>query len=299
MLRSYTALDSVVDGLSETRFPYAFLGTRVRGLPLSIALSYSTYVERSYDQITSDSVTVRGESMAVLDRFSASGAVADVRGAVAWRVLPRLSVGGAVHLLSGSVRYGTFRQFSNSQYFSLDKVDRVSLAGYGVSAGMMLIPIPQVTVAASVRSDTRLQATLDSADAGSVELPVSYSAGVFLVPLQAIRWATTLERHLWSVAEPDFEAVGGSHAFDTYSIGSGIELGGATGTPLRFGARYTQLPFSPSEEQASEKVLSAGTAVGFAGGRATFEFDLERVRRDGAGAEERGWYLMFALTVIP
>jgi hypothetical protein len=78
-----------------------------------------------------------------------------------------------------------------------------------------------------------------------------------------------------------------------------LELGRGSGIPLRVGARYAQLPFSPSDEPASEYLLSAGTAMMFAGGRASLEATVERIMRDGAGAEERAWYLMFALTVTP
>ena len=90
-LRNYTALDSVVTGLSETRFPFALIGTGVTGTPISIALSYSGYAEQSYDLLTFDSVTIRDEIYGVTDRVRSSGAVADVRGAVAWRILPRPS----------------------------------------------------------------------------------------------------------------------------------------------------------------------------------------------------------------
>lgn len=298
-LRSFTALGTVVDGLSETRFPFALIGTRVRGAPLSIALSYSSYTERSYDQVTFDSVTIRGESMRVRDRISSAGAVADIRGAVAWRLLPRLSVGGAVHVLSGSVRLGSERIFFNHQYRTLSEINRVALSGYGISAGVLITPFPAFSVGASVRSDTELKSTMDSVPAGTVDLPLSYSGGVSLLLHPSIRWSTTVEWHLWSSAAPDLEAVNGANAFDTWAIGSGFELGGGSGAPLRVGARYADLPFSPSKEQASEFVLSAGTALRFAGGRASFEACVERAMRDGAGAEERAWYLMFALTVMP
>ena len=100
-LRNYTSLDSVVADLSETRFPFALIGSSVTTTPISIALSYSGYAERSYDLVTYDSVTIRDELLAVEDRISTIGAVADIRGALAWRIMPRLSVGGAVHVLSG------------------------------------------------------------------------------------------------------------------------------------------------------------------------------------------------------
>ena len=299
-LRGYTALDSVAEGLSETRFPFALIGTRVRGLPLSIALSYSSYAERSYDQLTSDSVTIRGESMAVADQVSSSGGIADVRGAVAWRVTRRLSVGGAVHVLSGSVQAGSRRFFSNSRYRPYSETSRISYSGFGISAGALVTPFEELSVGASIRSDTELKSKLKSdAVVGTTELPLSYSGGVFFTPHPSIRWSTSAEWHAWSSAARDIEAVDGARAFDTWAIGSGLELGTVGGTPLRVGARYAQLPFGPSADQPSELALSAGTVLGIARGRASLDFSVERLMRDGAGAEERAWYLMFALTVMP
>ena len=298
-LRNYNALDSVVSGLSETRFPFALIGTRVRSLPFSIALSYSGYAERSYDLATTDSVTIRGETMQVVDQVTSRGAVADVRGAVGWRVIPRVNLGAAFHVLSGSVRRGARRFFVSDGYYDMEQSSRISLSGTGVSFGALITPIPQLNIAATYRTDTELAASIDDAELSSIELPTSYSAGLFLLLHPSIRIASTYESFLWSSANADLEAVGGANAFDTYAVGTGVELGGSSSTPLRLGTRYATLPFSPSSEQASELVLSAGSALSFADGRASLEATVERIMRDGAGAEERAWYLVFALTVLP
>jgi len=299
-LRNFTALDTVVSGLSETRFPFALVGTRVRYTPLSIALSYSGYAERSFDQATTDSVTIRDERIEVIDQIASTGAISDIRGAVGWRVMRRLSVGGAVHLLSGSISRVARRFFvDNDDYYDMEQSTRVRVAGMGMSAGVLFAPVPELSFGATLRSDTELSSNVSGADIEKVDLPVSYTGGVFLQVHPSIRLATTAERHLWSTADADLEAAGGANAFDTWAIGSGIELGGSVGTPLRLGARYSTLPFSPTEEQASELLFSAGTAMMFAGGRASLEASIERIMRDGAGAEERGWFLMFALTVMP
>jgi hypothetical protein len=299
-LRNFNALDTVVTGLSETRFPYAFVGTGVRYTPFSIALSYSSYAERTFDQATTDSVTIRGARIGVIDRIGSSGAVADIRAAVGWRVLPRVNVGAAVHLLSGSISRLAERWFTNNDdYYDMKQSSRLRLSGRGLSAGLMIAPIPQISIAASYRSDAELKSRVSDADVENVDLPDSYSGGLFLQLHPAMRLATTVERRLWSSADADLEAAGGANAFDTWSVGSGIELGGSTGIPLRVGARYAQLPFSPSDEPATELSLSAGTAMRFASGRATLEASIERIMRDGAGAEERAWFLMFALTVMP
>jgi len=299
-LRRFNAIDTIADGISETRFPYAMVGSRFRGTGLSVALSYSNYAERSYDQLTSDSIDIRGEQIGVVDQITSSGAVADIRGALAWQATRQLSIGAAVHMMSGSIRLGTRRFFTPSDnYQQVSVINRFSLAGMGYSAGALFNLSSSIALGASVRTDTELKSTLDSAVVETIDLPTSYSGGLFLVPHPSIRWATTFEWQSWSDASADLEAAGRSAAFDSWSLGSGFELGGGSGAPLRIGARYAMLPFSPNDEQASELVFTAGSALAFAGGRATIEGTIERLMRDGAGAEERGWYLMFALTVMP
>jgi long-subunit fatty acid transport protein len=215
-------------------------------------------------------------------------------------VLPRLSIGGAVHILSGSVQRIARRIFLDaSNYHNMEQANTTNLSGTGWSAGVAYAPIPEISIAASYRSDSKLKSRVTDTESGTVDLPVSYSGGIFLQLHPSIMLATSVERKMWSSADADLEASGGANAFDTWSVGSGLELGGASGLPLRVGARYAQLPFSPSNEQARELGFSGGTAMRFAGGRASLEASVERILRDGAGAEERAWYLMFALTVMP
>lgn len=298
-LRRFTALDTVVEGLQETRFPYALLGASLRGTPVSLALSYSNYAERSYDQITFDSITVRGEDIAVVDQITSDGAVTDIRGALGWRLDRRVHVGGAVHVLSGSQKLQLTREFDSSFYYPVSDLNRIGFSGFGMSAGLLVNPTSSFSLGASVRSDSKLKSSLDSTEVDAVDLPLSYAAGVYLQLNPSIRWSATAERKQWSSVEDDLDAPNSANAFDTWAVGSGIELGSSSGTPLRVGARYAQLPFSPVAEQASELVFSAGTALIFAGGRASIDASAERIARDGAGAKERGWYLMFALTVMP
>jgi hypothetical protein len=90
--------------------------------------------------------------------------------------------------------------------------------------------------------------------------------------------------------------------FDTWEIGTGVELGGpdaGSHFPLRLGFRYATLPFSPTAEQPREIDIAGGSAMTFARGRAVFEFAVERAIRDGGGASERAWQLFFGLTIRP
>jgi hypothetical protein len=167
-----------------------------------------------------------------------------------------------------------------------------------MSVGASLNLSRHASIAVSFRSDTRLDRSIDSVEVGSVDLPVTVVGGIALAPLRALRWSSTVTWRNWSDVE-----VEGTRSFDTWEVGAGLEIGGpdigASRIPLRLGVRFAQLPFSPTDDQPTEWVASGGTAYPFARNRAVIEATVERVFRDGGGANERVWQLSFGLVLIP
>jgi len=317
-LWGFTALDSTAEGLSQTRSPMGMIGGPIRRTPVSFAVSYRTFAERTWDLTTTDSVVVRGDSIGVTDESRSDGAITDLRGAIAYRLSSTFSVGVAMHVLGGSARLSTRRVFSTSRYITLLDQDEVSYSGLGLSAGVVATVDPRLVLSLAVRNDGWLESRSDSTTIGEFDLPWSYAVGLNVAPIPAIRISSTVERQYWSTMRDGLAAVGSGVAFDTWDVGAGLEIGGAwglAGLPLLFGFRYAQLPFGPCPneddcrlvastpdlhpEQPTEIGLSGGTSIVLAAGRVMFDFSAERILRDGAGAEERAWYLSFALTVRP
>lgn len=301
-LRNYTALDSVADGLKETRFPFGMIGGTIQRSPFSFAISYSTYAERSYELTTSDTVVLRGQPIAVEDRLASDGSVVDLRGALGLRVSSTLRLGGAVYVLGGSARVTTARTFDSRLYASLEQRDQLGFSGVGFSGGFVFTPVRRIALAGAFRTDRKLDATRNSVNVGSVDLPISVTGGLYVAPSPAIGWSTTFIFRGWSDAADDLASTT-ARTFDTWEIGSGIELGGAdlgaSRIPLRVGFRYAKLPFSPTSDRPYEIGFAFGTAIQFAGDRATLDASVERVTRDGAGARENAWHLAFGFTVRP
>lgn len=300
-LRHYTAGDSTVSGLRETRFPFAVFGGRIPGTPLSFAVSFSTYAERTYDVTTRGTDTLRGEVLEITDRVASDGAVTDFRGALAFRPWSRLLVGGAFHLIGGSSRLTTGRSFSSTDYSPYVERSQLAFSGTGVSAGIVLLPTSAIELAAAARVDGKLETKSDDRSAGAVQLPVSLSGGVRLTPIPGLSLSSTATRRAWSTAQQDLFAP--SRAFDTWEIGAGIELSrpqarGPT-LPIRLGLRYRQLPFSNVATQPTETVITGGTGVLLVGGRASLDASVERLHRSGGGADERGWYFSLGVIIIP
>lgn len=292
--RRYEINGTEVTGLRETRFPFGVVGGNIPGVPLSFAASFSTYMDRTYDLTIRDTVTLRGEDVAFADRLRSRGAVVDSRLALGWTVASRLSLGVGVHVLSGSARVTAARVFSDTSYAIFSQRMEEGFAGFGISAGVVADPFRRLRVGGSVRVSTGLAITRDSEDAGSVDLPLEASGGLLLVLHPAVRWSASAVWRSWSRTADFVEA----SAFDTWMVGSGIELGSAA-APIRLGFRYAQLPYSPTDEQPREISLALGTGLRFAANRAQADVALERTLRDGAGVAERVWQLSFALVLQP
>jgi len=301
-LRSYEALGVSADGLTDTRSPFGQLAGWIRGTPVSFAISFYPYADRTYHLITSDSVTIRGDVVGVSDRISSDGAVTDVGGTLAYSLSSRISLGAALHLITGSTKAEARRSFDDPVYRDAVEQVLVGFSGIGVSAGFMAALLPRLRIAGSFRTDSDLKTIADSVPFSKIGLPVSVSGGLWLIPGDGMQLSTTVTHQSWSDAHGDLQANGGANAYDTWEVGTGVELGGTPATkmiPLRLGFRYAQLPFSPNEDQPREIGVSFGTAILFAGGRGIFDLSVERINRKGGGAEEREWYLTFALTARP
>jgi hypothetical protein len=294
-LRRYTAAgDTAIGGLRETRFPYGMFGGHIATTPVSFALSFSTYAERTYDVTSTGTQVLRGDTLQVTDRLGSDGAVTDLRGALALRPWSRLLVGAAVHMLGGSSRLDVRRVFSDSAYLPFVEQRRLVFSGYGVSGGVVLRPTRAIELAAAARLDGRLTARLEGDSVGSARLPVSLTAGLRLTPARGLGWSATATHRSWSRTQPDLAP--STQAFDTWEVASGLELGSL---PLRVGVRYRQLPFSNVATQPTELVFAGGSGLVLARGRAALSFAIERFRRSGGGADEQGWQFTAGVMVVP
>lgn len=300
--RNYTAAGTGASGLQETRFPLIFLGGGFGRSPFSYQVSVATFAEQTFDLETADTIMVGGVPLAVEDRIIADGGVVDVRAAIGWRRSAKLAIGGAVHRLAGSSRFTATRTFDNNEFQPFQERDGLRFSATSFSAGLLWLPNESLGFGFSARVNSSLTSELEDKSSSKVTMPVSLAGGVWLGVTPRMRLMTTARWRSWSTAQ-DGLAGTGTQAFDTWEVGSGLEI--ASGSldggkfPLRLGVRYAQLPFSPSDAQPREWNFSVGTGAPFADNRAVIDVALERFQRDGAGARERGWYLAVGFTITP
>ena len=276
--------------LRTTRFPAFTVGGPV-GHGLVIGGGFSSYVNRSWDVITHDTVTLRGVPEAVTDERTSDGGVSDVRVAAALRLSPRVALGLGLHALTGSTREHAYRFFADSGlYRNTRQVGEVQYDGWGVSASALLDPLPQLRVGALYRSDSRLRAKVGGTETARTDLPTTLAVGVRWALRPTARLAASVTRRDWSVA--------GANAYNTVDWSVGAELGGEA-FPLRVGVRSGQLPFGPGGQAPTEFGLALGTGKSFAEGRGRLDVGLEHVARSGAGVKESAWTFLMGLIVRP
>jgi len=274
--------------LRTTRFPQMGLSGPI-GHGITLAGGFATYLDRSYELATQDTVLVRGVAQPVTDRLASDGGVVDLRVAASARPWGRLSLGLGVHLLTGSTRVHATRDFADTTYHSATQTEDVNYDGAGISASAVGLLGPTLRVAAFARSDSRLRARLGGAEIARNDLPVTLGGAVGWAPGPAARLAATVVYQSWSDA--------GQYAHNTTNWAVGAELG--NGLPLRLGARSGRLPFSPAGAAPREWGASVGTGLRLAGGRGLIDVGLEHLQRRAAGLTERVWTFLLGITVRP
>ncbi len=297
--RSYSVDTVHAGGLSSTRFPLGQFSGAVGNTPFSFALGYAQYTDRSYDLQGLDTIMLRGQPVGFEERTTSRGGMVDIRGALAYRLGTRLRLGIGAHMLTGSAKLTLSRVFSDPAYQRYRVESEETLRGYGLSAGAVWLPASPLVIGLAVRTDTKATVDVDSLRVGSVDLPVSITGGFQLTPRRAVRWSASVAWRSWSSANADLAG----RAFDTWELGSGLELGaadaGGSRFPLRVGVRYATLPFSATDQQPHELDVALGIGAAMAGGRGVVDVALERAMRRGGGASENAWQFLWTVTIRP
>lgn len=315
MFTASTAWTSVTNpageaSLTSTRFPQVVVGGPVAHTPVALAFSYSTYVDRDFTIASIGTVSPRGTPVGFTDTLASRGGVNDLRMAGSWRVTPKLAVGAGVHLLTGSNRLVTRRVFEDSSYIPAVQRAELSYQGVGISAGFMFQPTPGFAIAGSVRHDGSLKIERDSTRLPvAVDLPLTLAGGARLRVTPAFDVAAQVTARNWSVADAGLRANGAPGAENTIEVSAGGELQTDTRRaghrPIRFGARYSTLPFALiAGEQPSEWGVSIGSGMLFrpasdASDVGAIDLTIERVqRKQGTAFTEAAWILSVGVSIF-
>jgi hypothetical protein len=293
----------------DMRFPQITVAGPVGHRPFGVGVSYSNYTDRDFSVATSSALELRGTPVTSFDTLTSRGGLNDLRLGVAYRGPSAWNFGLAFHLITGSARTEIRRAFSDTSYAPVFQSAEISYAGVGVSAGL-LHTMGRLTIAATARTDGNANVDRDSTRVNRVGLPVSFGGGIRYRAGARLDLAAQGMYHGWSAADAALVAGGGTGARNTVAISAGGEyvtdLRRPYRRPIRFGARFAQLPFPVvSGGRPREFGASLGTGTRFLDPRtrrevAGLDLSLEHVwRREGTGYREGAWLVSVGVTIKP
>ena len=292
------------ENLREVRFPHLTVAGPIRRYPAVVGLSFSSYASRDFTLASAGTVVLRGAPVQITDTLSSRGGLSDLRFAGAYRFGDAWIVGGAFHVITGTNRLRSRRTFGDSTFQPATETTELSYAGVGVSLGVVRNFGPRFSVAASVRSDGKVNVDRDSSRVTTIDLPYTFGLGMRWQAQSRLELAGGVVARTWSGANSDLLAEGGTGSENTIQASFGGEFTPdprrPARRPVRFGVRYGTLPFTLVQgEQPHEFGVSIGSGVRFAQSRAGIDLGLEHVWRSEGVYKERAFLLNVAVTVRP
>ncbi|HUF30427.1 MAG TPA: hypothetical protein VMM77_07145 [Gemmatimonadaceae bacterium] len=281
------------DKSAVSRFPVVAANIAI-GQRWMLGFASSTLLDRSWETSNDLIIGQPPDTATATTNFRVSGAMNDVRLAVAYRLHPTLLIGVGGHALTGESR--TQRELivpDSTQFIPALERRSFGYSGTGVSLGASWRPIPTFALGASLRTGGRVTASSGDTTLSTADYPSRAGASVEVTAIPGITLAARAGRVGWSNLET--LSLTNVPVRDTWEAGLGLEGRGArvfgSDLPLRIGYSRRGLPFSlPSGSEVSENGLSAGLGVPLAGGRGMFDLTVQRLIREASGdVQERAW----------
>ncbi len=295
-----TRLGSASDRSTSVRFP-AFMVTGSIGR-FTGGLAATTLLDRTWNNVYSDSQNVGGEWIPSTITAGSNGAITDVRAAGSWWFTPRVLVGAGVHALTGENRIRFGRSFPDSTGVGdVAQVSTISYGGRAVSVGAVLFPRDGIVIGASARFGGAMDARQDDLELGEATVPSRFGVTVAYTGIPNTTFSARYDRTNWS----SMRDLGTAQlsVFDATEVGLGVEvLGpriGGSASYARLGFRDRGLPFGLGDEQVGERALSGGFSLPLARGRGQIDLGLQRATRSAAGATEKAWNLSIGVGIRP
>jgi hypothetical protein len=157
-----------------TRFPLLSASVPA-GDNMALAASATTFLDRSWETLRRGTQQIGPDSVDFVERYHTSGAINDLRLAVARQIGSRLWIGVAGHAFAGGNRVRLTRTFSDSTTFGgLDDTLKLGYVGSALSAGAIWSPLASVSLAATGRLGRPLRVTSNDTTLGRADIPDSY-----------------------------------------------------------------------------------------------------------------------------
>jgi hypothetical protein len=294
-------IGGVTQRTSLARFP-VFMGALVLGPRWTLGVSASSLLDRTWATTTRDTQQIGTDTLAGALTQKSDGSMTDVRGALAYQLLPWFRVGVGMHGVSGRVLLQSSRIFDDTARFAADtQRSTVGFSGNAVSVGAEAAWARIAAIGVSFKHGGRLRAYSGDDVVGSGTVPDHIGASFLYLGLRGTTLAVRAAKDDWSHLEGMSPTL---HVHEGVDVGIGGETTGPKfgGSPfsLRAGVRFRTLPFSVDDTPVKDRSVSGGVAFPLADGRVQFSFAAIRSARSGGGnASENAWTVSTGLTVRP
>lgn len=291
-----------------TRFPLLAVTYPVLGGVASV--HFTSHLDQDFSGERETSLTVGSLPVVARDAFEQDGAVSSVNAGFARVLTGETAVGLTVGRYTGSVERVLTRTLGTSSESSAVQPyvssGSWSYSGYIVtgSVASRLLDLVEVAVGATWSTELEAEATGTSqAGDATFGVPLRLRIGASAALAPGLTLSASAARADWSSVSNDLS--GDEEARATLAFGAGIELSQARllgrQAPLRLGFRRSDLPFSVSGEDASERVFSGGVGLVLAQAGdvmlANVDVAVERGRRKGGALTENFWRATLSVSV--
>lgn len=268
-----------------------------------LGLSTHSFLDRTWSTTVRSGERLGPDSVLFTETNGSSGAINDSRLSFAYLFGTKVSVGAAVHVFTGENRLTLRRQFDDSlRYGTLNRSLTLAYSGTGVSAGVVVQPVPWFAAAASARRGGTMSLRVVDTLRTKANVPDRFGFAARVDAIPGVSLLASADRTNWS----NLNGLGSSEAAaqDAWEYAVGAEFSAQrariTNWVYSVGYRTRDLPFAADGRAVTERALSGGLSAPLAGSRATLDLALQRATRDaGSDVKERAWLLSLGLTVRP
>jgi hypothetical protein len=291
----------VSDQTMTVRFP-VMMGAVTAGDRVVIGLSTSTLLDRTWETSRIGYTHAGADSAQFVEDFTSSGAINDIRLAVAFAITPSLWIGAGGHIFSGDDRLKIRRVSADTTFTPFLQQSRLSYSGTGLSGGVTWRPSPALMLGASGRVGGDIETFRNDTSLTRANVPARWGVGASFTGVSGLLVTARADWVGWSsmgdLGRP------GLGVTDAWDMGGGVELSGplffGLTLPLRAGFRHRTLPFTVSGTEIVENSFSFGAGIPISGGRSRIDLGVERANRGSlSGISEKAWILSAGFMVRP
>lgn len=217
----------------------------------------------------------------------------------------KVSFGVALNLITGENRLNLRREFDDSlRYGTLARSLTLAYSGTGVSAGVLLTPVPWFSLAASARKGGNISLRVEDTLRTEASVPDRLGLAARFDAIPGVVLMASADKVSWSRLNGlGSTQANGRDAWE-YALGADFTSGPRDRRLSRVvysvGIRQRDLPFAASGAGVSERLYSGGFSAPVSGGRASLDVAVMRAVREASTAvSERAWQLSVGFTVRP